>query len=112
MASAGTRFQPAAAATAATGRLTQKTALQPRVLTRTAATAGPPTPMTPHTDATRAYARGLRSEPYARPMQVTAVPMSEPVNSPCSSLAATSTSMVGAAAHSVDAAAKPAMASR
>ena len=54
MASAGTRFQPAAAAAAATGRLAAKTALQPSVLTSTAASAGPLTPTTPHTDATRA----------------------------------------------------------
>ena len=82
------------------------------MLTSAAAIAGPPMPITPHTDATRANARGLRESSYARPMEVTAVPINDPVASPCSSLAPTSTSMVGAAAHIAEAAANPTMASR
>ena len=45
-------------------------------------------------------------------MQVTPVPISDPVNTPWSIRAPTSTSMLGAAAHRAEAAAKPTMASR
>ena len=112
MASAGTRFQPAAAAAAATGRLTAKIHLQPSVLTSTAATAGPPMPIRPQTDATRAYALGRRAASNERPMEVTAVPINDPVASPCNSLAPTSASIVGAAAHIAEAAANPTMVNR
>ena len=49
-ASPGSRLQPTAAAMTATGRLAANTARHPKVLTSTAATAGPPMPMIPQTE--------------------------------------------------------------
>jgi len=108
----GRARHPATAAIAVTGRLTRNTPRQPTVDTSSAATAGPPTPITPHTAELAAKARGRSEAGKATPVPATATEMTNPTATPCRARAATSAAIEGAMAASSDVMAKATVADR
>ena len=98
----GSSFQPTHNAMAVTGMLTIKMARQLETATRSAAIAGPATPITPHTVDIEANARGRSTDGIATPIPAVATVMTPPANMPWAARATMRVGIVGAAATMIE----------